>query len=63
MFGGTGGFGFGYHDLCISDNANRIASKSYLGHSYQLPPGQKRTFIIGAGDFTVTDYEVFGLRQ
>ena len=66
VFGGTLTFGFGFgseHDLCISDNANTNSSSSSLGNTYQLPPGQQSTFITGAQTFTVTDYEVFGLRQ
>ena len=62
VFGELGWFGLG-HDLCISDNANTSPSNSYLGSTYELPQGQQRTFITGTGDFTVTDYEVFGLRQ
>ena len=51
------------NDLCISDNANTSARSSCLGRTYQLPPGQQNTFFTGAFDFSVTDYEVFGLRQ
>ena len=56
MFGGG-------HDLRISDNANTGPSKSNLGYTYQLPPGQQNMFFTGATNFTVTDYEVFGLQQ
>ena len=66
MFGRTFAFGLGYdldHDLCISYNANTNSGSSSLGDTYQLPPGQQSTFITGAQKFTVTDYEVFGLRQ
>ena len=51
-------------DLFIPNLANtdNIAS-SNLGHTYQLPPGQQNTFFTGARNFTVTDYEVFGLQQ
>ena len=54
----------GGHDIRISNNANTSYNNSHLGHTYQCPPGQQSTFFTGAdGDFTVTDYEVFGLRQ
>ena len=55
-------FGCGY-DLWISDNAITSSSGSCLGYTYQLPPGQQRTFFTGDTNFTVTDYEVFGLQQ
>ena len=51
-------------ELCISGNANtNIISCSYLGNSYQCPPGQQDTFFTGGNNFTVTDYEVFGLHK
>ena len=51
-------------DLYISNNANtNTESYSYLGNTYQCPPGQQSTFFTGAAQFTVTDYEVFGLHQ
>ena len=56
-------FGYG-NDLYISNNANTIPCGSYLGNTYQCPgPGQQRTFLTGTINFTVTDYEVFGLQQ
>ncbi|CAH3165577.1 unnamed protein product [Porites evermanni] len=56
-------FGIG-NDLVISNNADESPhSNSQLGHTYQLPPGQQSTFFTGAKNFTVTDYEVFGLSQ
>ena len=66
VFGRTSAFGFRFgpeHDLCILVNANTNSSSSSLGKTYQLPPGQQSTFLTGAQTFTVTDYEVFGLRQ
>ena len=54
---------FGETDLCISNDANTSASNSRLGYTYQLPPGQQKTFFTGAQNFRVTDYEVFGLQQ
>ena len=56
MFGGGS-------DLYISNNANTSSSGGLLGHTYQLPPGQQKTFFTGTLNFTVTDYEVFGLQQ
>ena len=55
-------FGVG-NDLRISNAANTSFSCSTLGHTYQLPPGQRSTFFTGDESFIVTDYEVFGLRQ
>ena len=55
-------FGGGY-DLYILNNANTSSSGGRLGNTYQLPPGQRKTFFTGATYFTVTDYEVFGLQQ
>ena len=49
-------------DLEIKDYANTNASSySKLGHTYKCPPGQTYTFFAGGRNFTVTDYEVFGL--
>ena len=56
-------FGGGNNDLRISKDANTSPSGSYLGDTYQCPPGQQSTFFTGAGEFNVTDYEVFGLCQ
>ena len=54
----------GGNDLCIPGNANtNINGSSNLGVSYQCPPGQQSTFFIGGRNFTVTDYEVFGLHK
>ena len=54
-------FGAG-HDLFISNNANsNTSSRSRLGDTYERPPGQQQTFFTGSTNFTVTDYEVFGL--
>ena len=54
----------GGNDLYISGNANKNTnSYSYLGVSYQCPPGQQNTFFTGGNKFTVTDYEVLGLHK
>ena len=51
-------------DLFISDLANTDnGSYSNLGSTYQRPPGQQSTFFTGSKNFTVTDYEVFGLQR
>ncbi|XP_078350503.1 uncharacterized protein LOC144635272 [Oculina patagonica] len=49
-------------DLYISkyiDTDN--SSRSNLGDTYKCPQGQQSTFFTGGRNFTVTDYEVFGL--
>jgi len=52
----------GGNDLRISDDANtNTESYSNLGFAYERPPGQQATFFTGRNNFTVTDYEVFGL--
>ena len=54
-------FGGGY-DLFISNDANtNTSSGGFLGYTYERPPGQQDTFFTGSDNFTVTDYEVFGL--
>ena len=54
-------FGGGY-DLLISNNANaNTSSRSRLGYTYERPPVLQDTFFTGSTNFTVTDYEVFGL--
>ena len=52
----------GGRDLHISiSNHPENPCRSYLGHTYECPPGTHSTFFTGAVRFTVTDYEVFGL--
>ena len=60
---GSNGPSFGRGtDLRITDNANTGASSySYLGGTYECPPGQRSSFFTGVDKFPVTDYEVFGL--
>ena len=54
-------FGAGY-DLVISSDANtNTLSQSFLGRTYEGPPGQQQKFFTESTYFTVTDYEVFGL--
>ena len=58
VVGGIGG------DLSLSNGAHSNTNESYLGRTYQLPPGQPyQSFFTGDNKFTITDYEVFGLRQ
>ena len=52
----------GGHDLRISVNTN-TNSQCLLGNTYKHPPGQQNTFFTGGMNFTVTDYEVFGLHE
>ena len=63
--GDTSGPSFGVGcDLYISDLANTDnRTSSNLGCTYQRPPGQQNTFFTGSENFTVTDYEVFGLQR
>ena len=56
-FGGIG------VDLSLSNGAHSNTNDSYLGSTYRVPPGQPYSFFTGDHKFTVTDYEVFGLRQ
>ena len=52
-------FGSG-NDLCITSNANNNNNScSYLGDTYELPPGQTDTFLVGSKDFAVSEIEVF----
>ena len=52
-------FGCGY-DLCIKSDANNNSnSKSNLGHTYEIPPGQTDTFLVGSKNFKVSEIEVF----
>ena len=54
----------GGHDLHISGNANaNTSSYSILGNTYKCPSGQQSTFFTGAQQFSVADYEVFGLHK
>ena len=50
-------------DLKVSNNANTntLSYSQFLGNTYECPPGQQDTFFTGSRNFTVTDYEVFGL--
>ena len=50
----------GYNDLYIgSDANNNSSSSSNLGHTYELPPGQTNTFLVGSKNFKVSEIEVF----
>ena len=54
-------FGGGW-DLRISSNANTSYSSSKLGKTFERPSGQQSMFFTGTENFTITDYEVFGLQ-
>ena len=50
----------GSHDLHIANDANNNSnSESNLGHTYELPPGQTNTFLVGSKNFKVSEIEVF----
>ena len=57
VFGGIGG------GVSLSNGAHSNTNESYLGSTFQLPPGQPYSFFTGEESFRVADYEVFGLRQ
>ena len=53
------GFG-GIIDLNTdSDANNKINSFSRLGNTYEIPPGQTNTFLVGSEYFKVSEIEVF----
>ena len=50
----------GSHDFHIASDANNNSSSySYLGDTYELPPGQINTFLVGSNYFKVSEIEVF----
>ena len=52
-------FGVG-HDICIESDANNNSYlHSNLGYTYEIPPGQTDTFLVGTEYFKVSDIEVF----
>ena len=52
-------FGGGHDFWIVSDANNNSNSKSNLGHTYELPPGQTKTFLVGSRNFKVSEIEVF----
>ena len=56
-FGPTFGGGNDFH--IANDANNNSRSYSILGHTYELPPGQTNTFLVGSNNFKVSDIEVF----
>jgi len=51
---------FGGNDFYIASDANNnSSSSSILGHTYELPPGQTNTFLVGSKNFKVSEIEVF----
>ena len=50
----------GGHDFRIARDANNNSnSHSNLGHTYEIPPGQTNTFLVGSMHFKVSEIEVF----
>ena len=50
----------GGHDLYIASDANKNnTSITNFGHTYELPPGQTREFLVGSNNFKVSEIEVF----
>ena len=52
-------FADGYDLYIASDANNNINSSSNLGQTYELPPGQTDTFLVGSKHFKVSEIEVF----
>ena len=52
-------FGDDYDLFIISDANNNSDSYSYLGNTYEIPPGQTDTFLVGSNIFKVSEIEVF----
>lgn len=51
------------YDLHISRYANRNKNSCNIFSSYSCPEGKQTTFFTGATHFTVSNYEVFGLKE
>ena len=50
----------GVYEICIySDSNNNIRSESIIGNTYEIPPGQTDTFLVGSNNFKVSEIEVF----
>ena len=52
-------FGSGHDFLIYSDANNNSDSYSNLGDTYEIPPGQTDTFLVGSMHFKVSEIEVF----
>ena len=52
-------FGNGNDFLIYSDANNNSNSHSNLGYTYEIPPGQTNTFLVGSTHFKVSEIEVF----
>ena len=50
---------FGNDIDIVSDANNNIRSSSNIGHTYEIPPGQTKTFLVGSNNFKVSEIEVF----
>ena len=51
-------FGGGHDFFIYSDANNNRNSNSKLGYSYEIPPGQTKSF-FGSNNFKVSEIEVF----
>ena len=56
-YGPTFGGGLDFH--IVSDANNNSSSYSNLGVTYELPPGQINTFLVGSRNFKLSEIEVF----
>ena len=52
-------FGGGHDFHIVSDANNNSNSCSNLGRTYELPPGQTNTFLVGSFNYKVSEIEVF----
>ena len=52
-------FGGGVDLRIASGVINNSNACSYLGHTYEVPPGQTNTFLVGSKNFKVSEIEVF----
>ena len=51
---------FGYGDFHIANDANNNNKPhSYLGDTYEIPPGQTDIFLVGSKHFKVSEIKVF----
>ena len=54
----------GNHDLHVANAPNAGNCSTNLNHSYQCPKGQNaQTFLTGGGNFSVSEMEVFGVKE
>ena len=58
-FGPTFGGGRDFRIASDANNNSNSCSYSILGYTYELPPGQTNTFLVGSKNFKVSEIEVF----